>query len=455
MTILSRRRFLAGTGVTTAGLLALRGASPVSLPSDGAQEKLAAAATPVDRWAAVREQFVLSPAWVHMASFFMVSHPKPVREAIAGYRDELDADPFQAAEHGNEGPEPVNRKLRVKRAAAAYLGGNAEDVALTQSTTMGLSTVYHGLPLRAGDEVLLTTHDHYSHQESARLACERSGAKLRKIPLYDRFEDLPGISSEVIVERIRRAITPATRVVGMTWVHSSSGLRLPLRAISSVIREANSGRDERDRMIFVVDGVHGFGALDETVTETGCDVFIAGTHKWIFAPRGTGLIWARPNVWAQMRPLIPTFDGQEPWDVWLGKIPRANLPRADWFTAGGLHAYEHEWAVADAFEFHNSIGRKAIADRIHELNRQIKDGLAKIPRVKLWTPTSNALSAGIVGFDIEGLEPKAVVARLLGRKIIASESPYARPVARLAAGIMNTPEDVEKALAAVQAIAEA
>jgi selenocysteine lyase/cysteine desulfurase len=340
----------------------------------------------------------------------------------------------------------------VKRAAADYLGGSASDVALTQSTTMGLSTVYHGLPLQPGDEVLLTTHDHYAHQESARLACDRSGARLRKMSLYDRLEDLPGITAENILDRIRTAIKPATRVLGMTWVHSSSGLRLPLHEIANLVRDVNAQRDDKDRIVFVVDGVHGFGVLDEAVADIGCDVFVSGTHKWILGPRGTGLIWSRPAVWSRMRPLIPTFDGEEPWDAWLKNLPPGK-PRADWFSAGGFHAFEHEWAVADAFEFHASIGRKLIAARIHELNGQIKDGLARMPRVKLWTPRSSALSAGIVGFDIEGVDAEKVVAALLEHNVIASKSPNARPVARLAAGIMNTPEEVERALQAVHKIA--
>jgi selenocysteine lyase/cysteine desulfurase len=72
--------------------------------------------------------------------------------------------------------------------------------------------------------------------------------------------------------------------------------------------------------------------------------------------------------------------------------------------------------------------------------------------VKLYTPMPEELSAGLVGFDVDGLEPAEVVQRLLQKKIIASESPYARTVARLSAGLMNTPEDVDVAVRAVGAL---
>ncbi|MDQ3824564.1 MAG: hypothetical protein M3325_02045 [Actinomycetota bacterium] len=81
-------------------------------------------------------------------------------------------------------------------------------MALTDSTTMGLALIYHGLPLRAGQELLTTVHDHYSHHESI-LAAGRVRATVRKVALYDQ----PATASEdEIVDRLRRALRPQTRV---------------------------------------------------------------------------------------------------------------------------------------------------------------------------------------------------------------------------------------------------
>src|SRR5204862_1882521 len=109
-----------------------------------------------------------------------------------------------------------NIPLQVCRAIANYIGGDGQDIALTQNTTTGLALVYHGLPLREGDEILTTIHDHYVHHESIRLATGRCGATWRKIPLFDSYGS---ISPDEIAERIRKAIGPKTRAVGVTWVH--------------------------------------------------------------------------------------------------------------------------------------------------------------------------------------------------------------------------------------------
>ena len=444
---LDRRGFLKMTTLGAAGLAAAR--------TIGAAEREgpATAAAAGDDWDAIYEQFPLSRERAQFAAFFLVSHPRPVRQAIDRYRQMLDADPIATIERHCFGAPEDNLDLHVKRTAAAYLGGDAADVALTQSTTMGLALLYHGLKLSPGQEILTTTHDHVAHHEAIRLAAERSGATWRKVALFDRFEDLPEITEDAIVSKIRKAIAPSTRVLGITWVHSQTGLKLPVRAIAQAVHQINAKRDEAHRILVFVDGAHGFGVEDDAVATMGIDALSSGTHKWILGPRGTGLVWARPEVWHMLRPTIPTFDGMEPYEAWLeGKEP-TGPPTASWFTPGGFHAFEHEWAVADAFAFHAAIGRPRIAARIQALNAQIKEGLAKIPKVTLYTPRSAALSAGLVGFDIAGSTADQTVKALLDKKVVASASPYKRSVARLAGSLVNTEAEVEKALAAVREVA--
>jgi selenocysteine lyase/cysteine desulfurase len=73
--------------------------------------------------------------------------------------------------------------------------------------------------------------------------------------------------------------------------------------------------------------------------------------------------------------------------------------------------------------------------------------------VKLHTPMSDTLSAGITCFEIPGMEPKQIVEKLYARKVIASDSPYATSYARLTPGVLNTPEEVDRAVAEVKALA--
>jgi len=442
--MVNRREFIATAAAATAAVL-----TPGRLLA--ALEKQTAPLPDLSQWSTVRAQFALAKDHLHFASFYIVSHPKPVRDAIDDFRRVLDANPFLTVEH-RMFEEADNIQYKIRDDLSGYLGAKREEIAITGNTTTGLALVYNGLLLSAGDEILTTTHDHYSHHESIRFAAARTGATVRKVPL---FEKSATATTAEMTEKLRAAIKPNTRVVGLTWVHSSTGMRLPIPALAAVVTEANRGRAEKDQMLLVVDGVHGLGCTDETVANLGADFFCAGTHKWMFAPRGTGIVWARADRWAKLRPTIPSFSDM---DVFVGWMKGDTTPRpttAYIMTPGGFHAYEHQWAMSAAFKFHEKMGRARVAKRIRELNDQCKAGLAAMKNITLHTPKDPALSAGISCFEISGVSPEETVKRLLEKKIVASTSPYIPTYARLAPSLMNTPEEVDTALRAVREIAGA
>ncbi|MGE5209351.1 MAG: aminotransferase class V-fold PLP-dependent enzyme [Alphaproteobacteria bacterium] len=440
---LTRRNFLVSGSLS----LAAGAFSPLFVQAEKTQS---GKSTDFKDWESVRREFELSPDYTHLALFYLASHPKCVREAIEQYRKKIDANPFVIVEDAMFEQTSDNLPRQVCRAIADYIGGDPQDIALTQNTTTGLALLYHGLPLRKGDEILTTTHDHYVHHESIRLATGRCGATWRKIPLFDSFNS---ISPGEIAARIRKAIGPKTRAVGVTWVHSSSGVRLPIARIAQELAQVNASRDQNDRVLLIVDGVHGLGVEDPKITTLGCDAFAAGTHKWLFGPRGTGLIWAKPGVWRRMRPVIPTFSSPDIFEAWEQEHDPQTPGRAAWFSPGGFQAYEHYWALPAAVRFHQNIGPSRITARVHELNGQIKEGLAGMPHVQLYTPRDESLSAGMVCFDVNRMKPEQVVKRLLDKCIVASTTPYRTSYVRVACSIVNTPEEVDRVLREIRNLA--
>ena len=434
---LSRRQFLAVPAALAATSLVPGGFADVLAKETPALPDLS-------DWDRVRSQFALDPSYAHFASFFIASHPAPVRDAIESWRRAMDRDPFQTIEHGMFGDDAHNIPLQVTTNIARYLGARAQDIAITRSTTEGLALVYHGLPLKAGDEVLTTLHDHYSHHESIRLATTRAGASMRKIAL---FEEASAATAGDIIERLLSAVKPATRVVGITWVHSSTGIRLPIREIATALKAKHPD------VLLVVDGVHGIGAADETIATMGADYFCAGCHKWMFAPRGTGLVWANADNWARLRPTVPNFSDLESYNAWAEDRDPTTPNNAARMTPGGFHAFEHQWAMGAAFDMHHAMGRARVAARIRSLNDRLKASLAENRKITVHTPKSGDLSAGLVAFEVAGMTPEAVVKRLLESRIIASTSPYAITYARLAPSLVNTEDEVDRAAKAVHAIA--
>src|SRR5918992_482053 len=208
-------------------------------------------------WAGVRRQFRVAPGWVHMSGLSLASHPLAVRRAIARHRRGLDANPVHYLHERGPGLEAA-----VLRAAGAYLRARPADIALTDSTTMGLGLLYNGIDLRAGQEVLTTTHDFFATHEALRLKAARTGATVRRISLY---RNASRASVDEIVSSVVAAVGPRTRVIALTWVHSSTGVKLPVRRIAQALGE------RRARVLLGVDGVHGLGVEAATPLSLGCD----------------------------------------------------------------------------------------------------------------------------------------------------------------------------------------
>jgi selenocysteine lyase/cysteine desulfurase len=378
-----------------------------------------------DDWDAVRALFPLNPDLVHTAAFVLAAHPKPVRDAIERHRRGLDGDiDAYLHEHGSAEEE-------LRATAATYLGGTPDQVALTDSTTMGLGILYSGLRLRPDQDVVTSTHDFVIHHRALDQMSRRTGAPVRHVALYD---DPRAATETDVVTRLEAAIAPNTRVVAVTWVHSGTGVRLPVPAIATMLAEVNAGRAPDDRVLLCVDGVHGFGAVDIPVAELGCDFLATGTHKWLFGPRGTGLLWGR--AWDALDPVIPSFSGDEP--------PGAR------FTPGGYHSFEHRWAVREAFDLHERVGRARIAERIAIQATQLKRGLATIPAVTLVTPDDPEMSAGIVCCEVDGMDAFTATVKLRAAGVVASVTPYEQQYLRFGPSIVTTPAQMDQVVDAVR-----
>lgn len=394
-------------------------------------------------WGWVRNQWALNWGEVDLSAMLFASNPKPVRDAIERHRIGLDAQPIRYLERNNR---PLQNLARST--AARYFGAVGNSVALCESTTSGLALLYHGLTLRPYDEVLTSTHDYFSTHESLRLATERNGASLRRIPL---FEDPRGATAEEIAGLIAGNIRPQTRVLALTWVHSSTGFKMPIAQIAQALAPINAARPPQDKVLFCVDGVHGFGVEDTTFRQLGCDFLVAGCHKWLFGPRGTGVVFGTPLGWSRVKPVVPSFLTPGSYSTWLtGAPPGRTTPEI--MTPGGFKAFEHVWALTDAFQFHEMIGRGNIAARTADLATRAKEGLSRMPHINLRTPMNASQSAGVISFDVNGADPDAVVKRLRAFRILASTAPYNRRHVRLAPSMRNTYEDIDYALNSIDRI---
>ncbi|AZF52835.1 Pyoverdin biosynthesis protein PvdN, putative aminotransferase, class V [Pseudomonas sp. R4-34-07] len=413
-----RRTFLKQAGVFAA-----------SLPLGAALMPQVLAAATNDPWTGLKQLFEQDPDYLHFSNFLVASHPRPVREAIERYRAQIDRNPGLAMDWDLQ--ETWKREGQVPEWAGRYLNATPPQIALTGSTSEGLAMIYGGIQVRADQEILTTEHEHYATQNVLDFRVRKESTRVRRIRLFDSASR---VSVDEVLGNIQRNIRPNTRVLGMTWVQSGSGVKLPIGEIGQLVDEHNRHRDDNDRILYVVDGVHGFGVEDLDFPGMHCDFFIAGTHKWMFGPRGTGLVCARDAQNRYVTPMVPTFSEDKDF--------------ATTMTPGGYHAFEHRWAADEAFKLHLQLGKAPVQAQIHALNTELKEQLLAHRQIELVTPRSPELSAGFTFFRVKGQDSDAVAAHMRqNRVVIDAVDRDVGPVIRTAPGLLNSSAEIQRFMA--------
>src|SRR5207248_528363 len=174
------------------------------------------------------------------------------------------------------------RTLReaVRTKLARLLGVSADEVAITRNTSEGSNLVVRGIDLKPGDEVVVTDHNHPSNNESWKLRARREGLVVVSVPVR-----VPARSADDLVAGIEQAVTPRTRVIAITHLTSTTGIKYPVKPIAELARRRN---------IFLhLDGAQTFGAGAVDLSDLGCDSYSASAHKWPMGPLEAGILFVR------------------------------------------------------------------------------------------------------------------------------------------------------------------
>jgi selenocysteine lyase/cysteine desulfurase len=385
----SRRRFLQAFAAGSAGALAASAmrleASPFARPRGGLGQ-----APPEDSnseaafWEGVRREFLVSDELAYMNSGTLGPMPKPVYYAVVDAYRALSADPGRENTRHNLAQGGLREKL------AAFVGADPTEIALTRNTTEGMSFVANGLDLAAGDEVLLSHHEHPGGLEPWKLKAKRRGIVVRELPF-----PLPTPDPAAVLNRFEDAITPRTKVISVSHVTFPTGCMLPVKELAALARPRG--------ILTVVDGAHGIGMLALDMHDLGIDFYASSPYKWMGGPVGTGFLYLRQESQQQVWPTVANTG----WDD-----PERAAARYDRL---GQRAGPLLMATSAALDFQNAIGRQRIEQRIRALAGRLRERLAEIPQVQVHTSAHPLLACGLTGFALEGFDRRDVVDTLWRR----------------------------------------
>jgi selenocysteine lyase/cysteine desulfurase len=378
------------------------------------RRQLAAAHDDAAFWNVVRSQFLLRPGLVHLNAATIGATPRPVVSALTDYLWEVESDP-QDQVFGT----PSRRMEDVRARAADFLGADLDEVALTRNTTEGMNMVAQGLELKPGDQVLTTDHEHPGGSVCWEYLAERRGVEIVRIEMPATVS-----STEEAVELVRSHLTPRTRVCSFSHVSTITGLVMPLAAIAELTRP-------RD-IVLVCDGAQAPGMLDVDVHALGVDTYASSSHKWMLAPKGSGLLYVRKEAQERVNPLF------------LHSGYRAYTASGGTRNVAGLLAH------GVAMEFHDVLGRDRVEARCRELRRYVRGALSSVDGVRILTPADETLCGGMLTISLERGDAGEIRSTLAAdHDVVLKRGSTRYNALRLSTHVFNSEADVDRAVAAL------
>ena len=386
---IDRRRFLSSIGKGV-GLAALSSATIASLFKDVVAAGKAVdhlspfeAALDEDYWTTIQQAFSVTRGIVNLNNGGVSPSPRIVTEAFVRYTwQQEDATAYTMWQI----LEPQSETIRT--GLAEVFGCSPEEIAITRNASESLEILLMGMDFKSGDEILTTTQDYPRMLTTLRQRELREGLKLNliKIPIAPNNVD-------DIAAAFERAVTPKTKLILVSHQINLTGQILPVRKVCEMAR--SKGIES------IVDGAHAFAQFDFKRDDLQCDYYGTSLHKWIYAPKGTGMLYVRkekiPKVWALM-----ASEGQNKNDIRK-------------YEEIGTHSAAMRLAIGEAILFHNAIGGKRKEERLRYLSRYWMDKLKDVPKIGFNTSFDPKQSCAIANFKIDGVDPVALGAYLMSK----------------------------------------
>lgn len=336
---------------------------------------------------------------VYLDSANTSQKPQIVIDTMVDHLERHNANIARAMHH--LGAEATEAFEGARDTVARFLGAPERDeVIFTKNASEGLNLVANTVPLAAGDVVVTTEMEHHSNIVPWQLATQRSGASLSWFGLTD--------SGELDLSNIDELITPATKIVALTWVSNMLGTINPVAEITRKAHEVGA--------LVVIDAAQAAPVLPidlASMPEEERPDFLVFTGHKVVGPTGIGVLWGRR---AALEALPPFLGGGEMIaTVSMEKSTYAPIPHK--FEAGTPPIAEAV-GLGAALEYLMHVGMENIHAHEQAITAYALERLATVPGVTVLGPADAAKRGGAISFELDGVHPHDV-AQVLDSKGVA------------------------------------
>jgi selenocysteine lyase/cysteine desulfurase len=380
-------------------------------------------------FAAARREFMFPTDVTYCNTGTLGAMPREVLEAQTNELHRLETDLPDWPYYTQIGAPLTGYQPRedIRADVGRFIGADMDEIALTQNATMSMNFLANGMTWNAGDEIIFTDQEHGGGFGPFQLMAKRHGAVVKEIDLDAAVAGGPA----GVLEAFEDAITRRTKVIMFSQVTSGFGYRLPTKELCKLAR---------DRGIFsIVDGAQVVGQLPVDVKDLDCDAYVSSPHKWLLAPKGTGILY------------IERSRQEELWAT-LGSYNYDNREDGAFrFMQYGTGSPAVLVGLSAALDFNRRIGIERIARWNHAMIAQLHEGLRDIPNMRIYSSTHPDMFAGASTFGLENKTADELQDALWEAKIRVRAQRQNRRV-RLCAHLYVNPDDISRTLDVVRTL---
>src|SRR5690554_376029 len=363
--------------------------------------------------------------------------PQVVIDAEAKYYKEINANIHRGVHHLSQVATDAYEEARVK--IQHHINAkNSFEVLFTTGTTFGINLVANGFGqiLQPGDEIIVSYLEHHSNIVPWQLACERSGAKLRVIPMLT--------DGSLDMDAYVALLNKNTKIVAVNHVSNALGTINPVKYMIEKAHEFNAA--------VLIDGAQAVPHLKPDVQDLDCDFYVFSGHK-MCAPTGTGILYGKEKWLNQLPPY--QGGGEMIKEVSFAKTTYACLPHK--FEAGTANI-AGGIVLATAVDYLNDIGFDNIIAYEHELLEYATERLNELDGIEFYGTTKE--KAAVISFNFKGIHPYDV-GSIIDKLGIAVRTGHhcAQPIMdyfgipgtiRASFAFYNTKEEIDRMIAALK-----
>ena len=336
-----------------------------------------------DFWGVIQNSFTVTRGIVNLNNGGVCPSPRIVTEALVRYTwQQEDATAYTMWQI----LEPQSETIRT--GLAEIFGCDREEIAITRGASEALETLLMGMDFKPGDEILSTTQDYGRMLTTLRQREKREGLVLKLVQI-----PIPPKNLNEITAAFEKGITPKTKLILMSHQINLTGQITPVKAVCEMARAKG--------IETIVDGAHSFAQFDFQQKDLGCDYFGTSLHKWLYSPKGTGMLYVKRDKIEKIWPLMAAESKQS------GDIRK--------FEEVGTHSAAPRLAIGESMLFHNTIGGKRKEARLRYLSRYWMNRLKDVPKIGLNTSFDPNQSCAIANVKVEGVDPSAIGSYLFSK----------------------------------------